>query len=83
VEYPLGHRRRRAEGIPLLIAKARENLSTGLPADRVEELISLCQNRERLSAMPVHQFMDLMAVPEYRPAQALANVWGQPAQQRP
>jgi len=62
VEYPLGHRRRRAEGIPRLIDKCRENLATRLPEDRVERVISLCLDGERLAAMAVDDFMGLLAV---------------------
>ncbi|MRR34432.1 2-methylcitrate dehydratase, partial [bacterium] len=59
VEYPLGHRRRRAEGIPLLLTKCRDNLSTRLPEERVEQLLELCSDLERLQRMPAHQFMEL------------------------
>jgi 2-methylcitrate dehydratase len=59
VEYPLGHRRRREEGIPLLLAKCRDNLSSRLPAARVEAVMALCRDRERLSAMAVPAFLEL------------------------
>jgi len=59
VEYPLGHRRRRAEGIPLLLKKCRDNLASRLPEERVEQLLELCSDLERLQSMPAHQFMDL------------------------
>jgi len=62
VEYPLGHRRRRAEALPLLLRKCRDNLSTRLPAERATALIELCLDRERLSRMPVDQFMELLVV---------------------
>jgi 2-methylcitrate dehydratase len=62
VEYPLGHRRRRAEALPLLLQKCRDNLSTRLPAERTAALIELCLDRERLSAMPVNQFMELLII---------------------
>ncbi|HEX9023447.1 MAG TPA: bifunctional 2-methylcitrate dehydratase/aconitate hydratase [Geobacteraceae bacterium] len=62
VEYPLGHRRRRAEGVPLLLRKCRENLATSLPVAMVEELMELCLERERLERTPVHEFMEKMAV---------------------
>jgi 2-methylcitrate dehydratase len=60
VEYPLGHRRRRAEGIPLLIQKARTNLATQLPAKRVEELTALCLDRPRLETTAATAFMGLL-----------------------
>jgi 2-methylcitrate dehydratase len=61
VSYPLGHRRRRAEGLPLLLAKARANLATQLPADRVAQVVALCVDRPRLEATAVPAFVDLLA----------------------
>jgi 2-methylcitrate dehydratase len=61
VEYPLGHRRRRSEGLPLLLKKARENLATRLAAERVEQVVSLCLDRARLDPMHVPLFMDLLS----------------------
>jgi 2-methylcitrate dehydratase len=62
VEYPLGHRRRRGEALPLLKEKARANMAARLPAERAEALIELCLDRRRLASMPVHEFMELLAV---------------------
>lgn len=62
VAYPVGHLRRREEGIPLLLAKYRANLATRFPAKRVEALYRLGQDREALAAMPVNQFMDLLVI---------------------
>jgi 2-methylcitrate dehydratase len=59
VEYPLGHRRRRTEGVPLLLKKCRENLSTRLSEERVEEVHSLIADVERLQTTPVQEFMEL------------------------
>ncbi len=60
VEYPLGHRRRRREALPLLVEKARENMTSRLPAERVEALVGLCLDRKRLAAMAVNEFMALL-----------------------
>src|SRR5262249_13677266 len=60
VEYPLGHRRRRDEALPPLLQKARNNLATQLPPERVEEVIALCMDRPRLEAMAVPAFMELL-----------------------
>ncbi|MBM3458317.1 MAG: bifunctional 2-methylcitrate dehydratase/aconitate hydratase [Armatimonadetes bacterium] len=68
VEYPIGHRRRRAEGIPLLVEKARRNLSTRFPAARTERLLALCTDAGRLDALPADEFMALWV--EDSPAQA-------------
>lgn len=62
VEYPIGHRRRRQEGIPMLEEKFRRNLATRFPAPRVEEIYSLCSDRARLEATPVHEFVDLFVI---------------------
>lgn len=62
VEYPIGHRRRRAEGIPLLEQKFRANLATRFPATRTAEIFALCKDADRLKKTPVHRFMDLMVI---------------------
>jgi 2-methylcitrate dehydratase len=62
VEYPLGHRRRRKEGLPLLLGKCRANLSARLPAHQVEKLLALRLDRQRLEKMPVHEFMEMLVV---------------------
>ncbi|HKP97607.1 MAG TPA: bifunctional 2-methylcitrate dehydratase/aconitate hydratase [Fibrobacteria bacterium] len=59
VEYPLGHKRRRKESIPHLLAKLEANLATRFPAARVQALSALFRDRERLAAMPVPAFMEL------------------------
>ena len=58
VEYPIGHRRRRKEGIPLLVKKFRHNAGTRFSPSKVEELINLFDDPNRLDQLPVHQFMD-------------------------
>lgn len=62
VEYPLGHRRRRSEALPLLVEKARGNMAACLPVGRCEELIALCLDRKKVAAMAVNEFMELLAV---------------------
>jgi 2-methylcitrate dehydratase len=59
VEYPLGHKRRRGESIPHLVAKLEANLATRFPAPRVQALSALFQDHARLAAMPVPAFMEL------------------------
>jgi 2-methylcitrate dehydratase len=59
VEYPIGHRRRRAEGIPLLIEKFRNNLTTRFSAKRVDTILEHCSDGQRLEDLPVHEFMNL------------------------
>jgi 2-methylcitrate dehydratase len=57
VEYPLGHRRRRAEGIPLLVRKAAAALEGHYGAAGAARILELFEDRERLAALPVHAFM--------------------------
>ncbi|MGZ8269012.1 MAG: 2-methylcitrate dehydratase, partial [Burkholderiales bacterium] len=59
VEYPLGHPRRRADGIPLLIEKFKVNLARRYPAKQQTALLELCLDRKRLEATPVHEFVDM------------------------
>jgi 2-methylcitrate dehydratase len=59
IEYPVGHRRRRAEGWPLLEAKFRRNLARRFPAERQRAILEVSLNPERLDAMPVHEYVDL------------------------
>ena len=60
VEYPIGHRRRREEGIPVLESKFRRNLLTCFPSGRAERILELCQDRDELESQPVNQFMDML-----------------------
>lgn len=62
VEYPVGHRRRRDEGIPLLEVKFKANLETRFPAWRCEEILNLCKEQATLEATPVNEFMDLLVI---------------------
>ncbi|MDB6051825.1 MAG: prpD [Pseudomonas sp.] len=62
VEYPIGHRRRRVEGIPLLEDKFSSNLATRFTAQRSAEIFALCKNQELLEAMPVHRFVDMFVI---------------------
>ncbi len=62
VEYPIGHRRRRNEGIPELIKKFRTNLARRFPARQQEKILQVCMNESCLSEMPVSEFMDLFTI---------------------
>ncbi len=59
VEYPIGHRRRRAEGLPLLFAKFEANLRTRFSEEKVSALKELFQDHDRISALPVNELMDM------------------------
>jgi 2-methylcitrate dehydratase len=62
VEYPIGHARRRTEGIPLLIEKYKTNLARIYDTDKQKQIIDLCLDYNKLSTTPVNEFMDLMAL---------------------
>jgi len=62
VEYPLGHRRRRHEGIPLLEAKFRRNLDRRFPKERREAILGLCRDPKRLEATPANEFVELFVI---------------------
>ncbi len=59
VEYPLGHRRRRAEAIPLLQAKFAQNAQAVLSAERIQQILRLLAAPDELDSMPVDQFVTL------------------------
>ena len=58
-EYPIGHRRRRAEGMPILVEKFKTNLARRLPEKQQRAILELCLDRARLESTPVNQFVDL------------------------
>jgi 2-methylcitrate dehydratase len=62
VEYPVGHRRRRAEGLPLLEAKFRRNLARRFTEARQQAILSVSLDQARLEAMPVNAYVDLYAL---------------------
>src|SRR2546426_6116090 len=62
VEYPLGHRRRRHEGIPLLEAKFRTNLARRFPEKQRGAILELCRDSQRLEATPVNEFVDMFVI---------------------
>ena len=59
VEYPIGHRRRREQGIPLLVEKFKRNLATQFSDQRCQEILSLCADQESLEITSVPEFMNL------------------------
>ncbi|MBI4529674.1 MAG: bifunctional 2-methylcitrate dehydratase/aconitate hydratase [Deltaproteobacteria bacterium] len=60
VEYPVGHRRRRGEGIPLLIKKFEGNLASRFPAEKCAAMLDLCLDFDRLASTPVNDFMGML-----------------------
>ncbi|WP_027816958.1 bifunctional 2-methylcitrate dehydratase/aconitate hydratase [Paraburkholderia bannensis] len=62
VEYPIGHRRRRDEGIPLLIGKFKANLARRFPAKQQQAILDVSLDAARLDAMPVNEYVDLYVI---------------------
>ncbi len=59
VEYPIGHKRRRQEGIPVLLEKCERNLKTRFSSEQVARMMDMMADTERLADMPVTDFMDM------------------------
>ena len=62
VEYPIGHRRRRKEGMPVLVEKFRTNLARRFPAKQQETILKVCLDGKKLSEMPAHEFVDVFVI---------------------
>jgi len=65
VEYPIGHRRRRTEGLPLLVEKFKTNLRRCFPEDRQQRILDASLDRQRLENMPVNEYVDLYVIDEH------------------
>jgi len=63
VEYPVGHKRRREEGIPLLLEKYKINLNRIFPSKQQDEICDISLDLNRLLQTPVHDFVDLYVRP--------------------
>jgi 2-methylcitrate dehydratase len=62
VDYPIGHKRRRAEGIPLLIEKFKTNLARRFPPKQQQAILDVSLDQARLEALPVHEYVDLYVI---------------------
>jgi 2-methylcitrate dehydratase len=62
VEYPIGHRRRRKDGIPVLVEKFRTNLARRFPEKQRAAILDVALDAKRLSTLPVHEFVDMMMI---------------------
>lgn len=60
VDYPLGHVKRRKQGIPLLIEKFDKNIARVYAEKQRHAIRAVCLDRKRLAALPVNEFMDLL-----------------------
>ncbi|MGH6886206.1 MAG: bifunctional 2-methylcitrate dehydratase/aconitate hydratase [Geminicoccales bacterium] len=59
-EYPIGHKRRRQEGMPVLVEKFKTNLARRFPRPQQQAIVELCLDAPRLEATPVRDFVDMM-----------------------
>jgi len=59
VDYPLGHVKRRKEGIPLLIEKFEKNVARVFAEKQRRQIVDLCLDRKRVAAMPVNEFINV------------------------
>ena len=61
-EYPIGHKRRRKEGMPVLVEKFRTNLARRFPAKQQKAILDLCLDAKKLQNTPVNEFVDLFVI---------------------
>jgi 2-methylcitrate dehydratase len=66
VEYPIGHARRRTDGIPLLIEKFKINLARIFSADQQKRILDVSMDYKKLSQMAVNEYVDLYVNKEYK-----------------
>jgi len=57
IDFPIGHRRRRAEGIPVLLKKFEAAMRSQLPSHRVKTILNATADPVKLDAMPIHEFL--------------------------
>jgi 2-methylcitrate dehydratase len=62
IDYPVGHRRRRAEGLPMLMRKFETHLARCFTPMQAQAILDLSLDAQRLDAMAVNQYVDLYAV---------------------
>ncbi len=59
VHYPIGHRRRREEGLPLVVTKAKANYATRFPRNKADKILAVFEDQERLATLKVTEFMQM------------------------
>jgi 2-methylcitrate dehydratase len=62
VEYPIGHKRRRADGIPLLEAKFKTNLARSFPKKQQDAILAVSLDQAKLEAMAVNEYVDMYVI---------------------
>lgn len=61
-EYPIGHKSRRTDGIPLLEAKFRTNLARMFPTKQQDRILKVSLDQKALETMPVHEYVDMYVI---------------------
>ncbi|KND57691.1 2-methylcitrate dehydratase [Candidatus Burkholderia verschuerenii] len=62
VEYPIGHKRRRGEGIPLLVGKFGTNLARRFPQKQQRAILAASLDQATIESMPVNEYVDLYVI---------------------
>ena len=62
VAYPIGHKRRREDGIPLLVEKFRTNLARRFPTKQQQAILAVSLDQAALEAMPVNEYVDMYVI---------------------
>ena len=62
VEYPIGHARRRTDGIPLLVEKFKTNLARQFPVKQQQAILAVSLDQKKLEAMSVNEYVDLYVI---------------------
>jgi 2-methylcitrate dehydratase len=62
VEYPIGHKRRRKQGMPLLVEKFKRNLARRFGEEQQQRILDASMNREKLEKLSVSDYVDLYVV---------------------
>ncbi|MEX6214666.1 bifunctional 2-methylcitrate dehydratase/aconitate hydratase [Providencia hangzhouensis] len=62
IEYPVGHKRRRKEGMPLLLNKFKINLARQFPEAQQIRILKASLDKPMLEKMPVNEYMDLFVI---------------------
>jgi len=62
VEYPIGHARRRKDGIPLLVEKFKTNLARQFPTKQQQAILDVSLDQDKLEAMPVNEYVDMYVI---------------------
>ncbi|MGL4574790.1 MAG: bifunctional 2-methylcitrate dehydratase/aconitate hydratase [Burkholderiaceae bacterium] len=61
-EYPIGHKNRRKEGIPVLVEKFKTNLARKLSKKQQDAILAVSLDQKKLELMPVHEYVDMYVI---------------------